>query len=358
MPTHLASLDSLVHPHQMEIQEFASYALVIDARSARAYQEDHLHGAVSVPVATVPPHPVRESPAIGAAAPGADETGPSMPSALAAHTQRLSAGDAVLVYCDRGGLDSMVWAAPLRAAGFRVDVLGGGWINYRRWVSAGLELLPRVLSFRPLIAPPVSGLCRVLDVLARRGEQVLDLAAMAGQDLVPGLTLQGDEQPSQAAFETALLDAMRRLNPQRPVWIRDGIAGLGGLALPPALRDALRRSKSVTLEVPLQVRALAWFERLQAMNTPMTFLLEAFSASPSPPTSQTLEQWRSLANADQITDALAAIIRGYIDPRCEGVPVSARVEVIHLASLKTDAVGAAVNAWLGRNSSVFLNGTT
>jgi tRNA 2-selenouridine synthase len=251
----------------------------------------------------------------------------------------------------------MVWAAPLRAAGFRVDVLGGGWINYRRWVSAGLELLPRVLTFRPLVAPPVSGLCRVLDVLARQGEQVLDLAAMAGQDLVPGLTLQGDEQPAQAAFETALLDAMRRLNPQRPVWIRDGIAGLGGLALPPALRDALRRSKSVTLEVPLQVRALAWFERLQAMNTPMTFLLQAFSASPLPPSSQSLEQWRSLENAGQITDALAAIIKGYIDPRCAGVPHSAKVEVIHLASLKADAVGAAVIDWLGPSSSVVPNGT-
>ena len=358
MPTHLASLDSLVHPHQMEIQEFASYGLVIDARSAGAYQEDHLPGAVSVPVAAVAPHTVREPPAMGAAAPGTDETGLSMPSALAAHTQRLSAGEAVLVYCDRGGLDSMVWAAPLREAGFRVDVIGGGWINYRRWVSAGLELLPRVLSFRPLIAPPVSGLCRVLEVLARRGEQVLDLAAMAGQGLVPGLTLQGDDPPSQDAFETALLDAMRRLNPQRPVWIRDGIADLGGLALPSALRDALRRSKSVMVEVPLHVRALAWFDRLQATNTPMTFLLQAFSASPSPPTSQTLEQWRSLANAGQTIDALAAIIKGYIDPRCAGAPPSAKAEVIHLASLKVDAVGAAVNAWLGQNSSGIPNGTT
>ena len=52
MPTHLASLDSLVHPHQIEVQEFSSYALVIDARSAEAYQEDHIPGAVSVPVAT------------------------------------------------------------------------------------------------------------------------------------------------------------------------------------------------------------------------------------------------------------------------------------------------------------------
>lgn len=52
MPTHLASLDSLVHPHQIEVQEFDSYGLVIDARSTEAYQEDHIPGAVNVPGAS------------------------------------------------------------------------------------------------------------------------------------------------------------------------------------------------------------------------------------------------------------------------------------------------------------------
>lgn len=354
MPTPLASLGSLVHPHQMEIQEFASYALVIDARNAGAYQEDHLPGAVNVPVADAgrsasPASEVAE--AIGVA-----ETGIAIPYALAAHTHRLSAGDTVLVYCDRGGLDSMVWAEPLRARGLRVDILGGGWVNYRRWVGPGLEVLPRVLTFRTLVAPPLSGLCRFLDVLARRGEQVLDLATLAGQRLVPGLPLQGDEPPSQAAFESALLDALRRLDPRRPVWIRDGIAGLGDLRLPPALGDALRRSNIVTLEVPLPVRALAWFERLQAMGTPMATLLQALASSTVPPPSQILEQWRRLASAGQVTDALAAIIQGYVDPRSKAAPASARVEVVRLGSLKLDAVAAVVNGWLGLDASAVPNG--
>jgi len=351
MPTHLASLDSLVHPHQMEIQEFASYALVIDARSAGAYQEDHLPGAVSVPIAATPPTSAQDSSLTG-------EPGPLIPDALAAHTQGLPAGETILVYCDRGGLDSMVWAAPLRSAGFQVDVLGGGWINYRRWVSAGLDLLPRVLTFRPLLAPPVSGLCRVLDLLVRQGEQVIDLAALAGQRLVPGLTLQGDEPPSQHAFETALLDAMRHLDPQRQVWLRDGIVGLGDLSLPPSLRDALQRSKCVTLEVPLPVRALAWFERLQAMNTSIAALLQAFSASALPPPSEVLERSRALASAGQVTDALATIIRVYIDPSSASLLTSAKVEVIRLASLKADAVAAVVDGWLGSDATGVPNGTT
>lgn len=345
MPTHLASLDSLVHPHQMEVQEFASYALVIDARSAEAYQEDHLPGAVNVPVAAACLAGVQFTSTERGIAAVAGEAAPSMPYPLAVQVERLSPGDTVLVYCDRGGLDSLVWAGPLRVAGFRVDVLGGGWINYRRWVSAGLELLPRALTFRPLLAPPAGGLCRVIDLLVQHGEQVVDLTALAGQRLVPGLTLQGDTPPSQAAFETALLDALRKLDPQRPVWMRMGLAGLGGLTLPPALRDALYRSISTRLEVPLSARAIAWSDRLQVMGTGINTLLQAISASGMSPAAAVIEQWRSLTNAGRMTDALTEIIATYIDPRTEASGWTGRLRVVRLESLTTEAVATEVDGW-------------
>lgn len=345
MPIHLASLGSLVHPHQMEIQEFASYALVIDARSLEAYQEDHLPGAVNVPVAADRLAGVQFTSAERGITAVAGEAAPSMPYSLAVQVERLSPGDAVLVYCDRGGLDSLVCAGPLKVAGFRVDVLGGGWINYRRWVSAGLELLPRALTFRPLLAPPAGGLCRVVDRLLQQGEQVIDLTALAGQRLVPGLTLQGDTPPSQAAFETALLDALRMLDPRRPVWIRMGLAGLGGLALPPALRDALYRSISTRLEVPLSARAIAWSDRLQAMGTGINTLLQAISASAMSPAAASIEQWRSLTSAGKVTDALTEIIKTYIDPRTEVPGWTGQLHVVRLASLTTEVVAAEVEDW-------------
>ncbi len=279
MPTHLASLDSLVHPHQIEVQEFSSYALVIDARSTEAYQEDHIPGAVNVPVsgrrASVP-----ESDATALVAHDAE---PSVPYLLAALLTGLGAGASVLVYCDRGGLDSLVWADPLKAMGYRVDVLGGGWGNYRRWVVAGLEVLPRALTFRRLLAPPAGGMCRVVDRLVELGEQVLDLTVLAGQRWVPGITLAGDTQPSQAAFETALIGALRSFDPRRPVWARDGLNGLGRIALTPSMRDALQRSECLWLEVPLAVRVQAWAERMGAMAIDIGGLLQAISVSTGSP---------------------------------------------------------------------------
>jgi len=41
---------AFVHPHQLEVQDWASYALVIDARPPREFAQDHIPGAVKRPV--------------------------------------------------------------------------------------------------------------------------------------------------------------------------------------------------------------------------------------------------------------------------------------------------------------------
>src|SRR5574337_504704 len=41
---------ALVHPHQLEVQDWSRYALIIDARSPHEYVEDHIPGAVNLPV--------------------------------------------------------------------------------------------------------------------------------------------------------------------------------------------------------------------------------------------------------------------------------------------------------------------
>ena len=347
MPTQLASLDSLVHPHQIEVQEFDSYGLVIDARSTEAYQEDHIPGAINVPVAA---QRLQVPQAEGTALVACDAE-PSVPYALAARLGGLSAGASVLVYCDRGGLDSLVWANPLKAMGYRVDVLGGGWGNYRRWVDAGLEVLPRALTFRRLVAPPVGGLCPVLHRLAVRGEQVLDPTDLAGQRLIPGFTLSGDLTPSQAAFDTALLDALRRFDPRRPVWVRDAMDNLGGLALAPSLRDALQRSESFRLEVPLAVRAQAWLERLGSMGTDIDALFQKIADSVVPPATTALSNWRALAGNGQLCDALVMIIKGYLQPELGPAHWTGRQHVVQLESLNSEAVELEVDRLLASGAA-------
>ncbi|RYE81231.1 MAG: hypothetical protein EOO80_01675 [Oxalobacteraceae bacterium] len=341
MPNRLASLDALVHPHQMEVQDFASYDLIVDARSPGAFQEDHIPGALNVPVGTADRQVHQDISVFGVVR----ESALGIPYKLAAAMRPLAAGARVLVYCDRGGLDSLVWADSLRAAGFDVDVLPGGWGNYVRWVAAGLAVLSRSLGFRLLIAPPVSGMSRVVARLRALDQQVIDLTALAGQRLLPGVTLVSDSPPSQAAFETALLDLLRRLDPRRVVWLRVSLCGLGELTLPPALRDALAGSAGTRLEVPLTARAKAWHHCLLSKGSEAARVINAIAASSRPPASDVLESWRQRSGGGQVLEVLAEVITGYIERRqCDEI-WGRETETLAVSSEAAESVGAAVDDW-------------
>ena len=174
----------------------------------------------------------------------------------------------------------------------------------------------------------------------------LDLADLAGQRLIPGLTLSGDQTPSQAAFDSALLHALRPFDPRRPVWVRDGIGDLGGLALAPSLRDALQRSDSYWLEVPLAVRARAWLERLRSMGTDIDLLLPAIAESVVPPATTALSGWQTLAGNGQLCDALVLIIKGHLQIKPGPTHWTGRQQVVQLDSLSAEAVQMEVDRLL------------
>lgn len=202
-----------VHPGQLGVADFSSYALVLDTRAAARFEEDHLPGAISLPL-----------PAQGAA---------TTPDRLRELASGLPSDGAVLLYAD--GAD-VPWAEAeqwLRAQGLQVDVLGGGWQRYRRWVEASLEVLPRMLQIRVLTADAAEALATASAVLAAKGEQFIDLAALSGG--------------SQYAFETQLLQALRHIETDRCLWIVHRRGEAGSDRLPPAMAEAVRAAPSDAL---------------------------------------------------------------------------------------------------------------
>ncbi len=302
MTAHPSAVDAWVHPHQIEVQEFASYALVIDARDKLAFDEDHLPGAVSLPVNESARRAKRR------------------PRALTALTTGLSRGDRVLVYCDRGGLDSAVWAEFLHAGGWSVDVLPGGWPNYRRWVGAGLEILPRALLFRVLRAPPFSGVERVLSALETDGQQVLDIAALAGRSAWNGLSLSAHAAVSQSAFESALVNALRFCDPERDVWVSEVLLNRADLlSIPDTLNRRLNSSSAVVVYTRLPLRVEAWKAALAEQGVDSNGELSRLSVVDSPPAGALIDRWRSLASTGAQDELLAAILREFVDCRYESL---------------------------------------
>ena len=213
MTTHDESTTPLVHPHQLAVQEFASYALVIDARSPHEFAEDHIPGAVNLPVVDD-----NEFAEVGiqhktdkhaAYLVGVEYSLRNIADQIKPLISRYTPQDRFLVYCFRGGKRSRLWADNLRTIGFEVDVLAGGWKNYRRWVREGLDTLSRAFNYRVLCGPTGCGKTRLLHELRRQGEQVLELEGLAHHRGSLLGDLPGDPQPTQKLFDSALLDEMR-----------------------------------------------------------------------------------------------------------------------------------------------------
>src|SRR5206468_1833362 len=108
--------------------------------------------------------------------------------------------------------------------------------------------------WRVVCGPTGSGKSRLLQELATRGAQVLDLESLARhRGSVLGL-VPGDAQPSQKAFDSAIWNALRRLDPARPVFVESESKKIGDLRVPESLIRRMRESPCLWLDLDLAGR--------------------------------------------------------------------------------------------------------
>lgn len=232
---------------------------VIDVRSPSEFEQDHLPGAINLPVlddterARVGTMYKQESSfkarKIGAALVFRNAAR-HIEGPLAQH----DGGWKPLVYCWRGGQRSGTFGWLLKEIGWRAEIVDGGYRTYRRLVSAALY--DSALAHRLIQLGGYTGTAKteLLPLVARRGVQILDLEGLArhrgsllGQ--LPG------GQPSQKAFETALAKTLQGLDPARPVVVEAESSKIGDLNLPPSLWDAMKVAPWIEVAAPVEARA-------------------------------------------------------------------------------------------------------
>lgn len=347
------SLAGVFHPHAIEVQDFSYYALVIDVRPRAEYESDHIPGAVQLeppPDESLPDAPPDRLPDHGAVQAHDGGRAGGLPEALAAVVEPVRLDQAILIYCGRGGRVSQPLAKALRWRGWTVDVLAGGWINYRRWVQAGLEVLPRLVTFRVVACSLGSEAARVLRAFREVGQQVLDVEALAGSSR-GALNASPASQPAQAWFESQLLQAIRGFDPRAPVWIEDLSPRVGALAVPGALRDAVATAPMVALDVPVAERVRCWQEDEPMLAAEPSELIEAVAALSPPPGRSLLMQLKRAASR-----GLSDLLLGRLLTECVDSAIPART-VLRVAdrhvmgplrseSLAPHLLAAAVRDWL------------
>lgn len=295
---------------------------VIDARSPAEFAEDHLPGALNLPVldnaqrAEVGTVYVRDSRfrarRLGAAL---------IARNVAGHLQRALADKPAdyrpLVYCWRGGQRSGAFAMILAQIGWQVGILDGGWKAWRRLVQQALYDAPFPGPVVILDGNTGTAKTAILHKVAARGGQVIDLEGLARHrgslfGLVPG-----DEQPSQKRFESALAAAVVRLDPTRPVLVEAESNRIGALRLPPSLWQAMQAAPRIALEAPVEARA-RWLTRaygdIIAAPAELADRIEALAPFQA---RDRLADWQRLARDGRFETLAARLMTEHYDPRYE-----------------------------------------
>ncbi len=232
---------------------------VIDVRSPAEFAEDHVPGAINLPVldneerARVGTIYKQQSPFLARKI-GAALVFRNASSHIEGPLAQFDGGWQPLVYCWRGGQRSGSFAWMLAQIGWRSEVVKGGYKTYRRLVTSQLYDTPLNLRIIQLGGYTGTAKTELLHRLARRGVQVIDLEGLARHrgSLLGGMP---GGQPSQKAFESALAAALNGMDPSRPVLVEAESSKVGERLVPPSLWSAMKEAPWIEVGAPMAARA-------------------------------------------------------------------------------------------------------
>jgi tRNA 2-selenouridine synthase len=300
-------------------QSLAPFDALIDVRSPAEFADDHVPGAINLPVlsdaerAEVGTIYVQDSPfranRIGAA---------YVARNIARHLEEALADKSPafhpLIYCWRGGQRSNSMATILSRVGWRTGVLAGGYRTYRRHVQARLYDHDWPLKLVLIDGNTGCGKTAILARLQALGVQTVDLEDLAGHrgSLFGGFA--GRPQPRQKMFESRLLTTLESLDLERPVVVEAESSKIGDLMTPPSLWQVMQTAPRIEIAAPRRERARYLVSAYGDIIADPERLETAFRRLPVYPAQQRLADWRRMA-VDGEYEALAeALMELHYDP--------------------------------------------
>lgn len=298
------------------------YSEIIDVRSENEFAEDHIPGAINLPVLNnaerakvgtiykqVSPFEARK---IGAAL-----VAQNISHHLTQHFASKEKNYSPLVYCWRGGQRSNSLAIVLSQIGWRVTVVEGGYKTYRTYVREELSYLPQQFKYQVLCGLTGSGKTHMLRELAKQGVQVLDLEKLAnhrGSLLGEEWEGKAEPQPTQKKFESLLLQELQKFEPHKTVWVESESNKIGELYLPSSLWEMMKQANCVEVQLPIKAR-VEWLlqEYPHLVNHP-DVLKSKLALLKSRYGKKKIEQWYELIDERQWQILVGDLLLNHYDP--------------------------------------------
>lgn len=226
--------------------------IFIDVRTPKEYAEDHLPGAVNVPLLDD-----QERHEIGIiykqySREKAIERGmelfpnkiPSIYNAVKDHREKT-----IIVYCARGGMRSGIIASLLESIGFKVVQVEGGYKSFRHYITDQLnkfQLKPKIICLYGLTC---SGKTKLLEQLPN-ALNLEELAQHRGS-LYGGVGLKPHRQKK---FENLLLQRLRELNHYGYIFVEGESRKIGDTEIPSFLFKAMKKGSNILIKKDFELR--------------------------------------------------------------------------------------------------------
>lgn len=303
----------------VSIRDLPAFDEVIDVRSPGEFAEDHIPGAINLPVLDNSERErvgtlYKQVSSFEAKKAGAALVSRNIARHLEIHFADKPRSYRPAVYCWRGGTRSGSLTHILQKIGFTAAQLDGGYKAYRRHVVDALARQPAQFTYRVVCGTTGSGKSRLLQEMEQAGAQVLDLEALAAHRGSLLGALPGQPQPTQKMFESLVWRAFTRFDPQHSVFVESESKKIGALRVPDALILAMRASPCVRLDVPLESRVRLLTEDYAhflhdpaVIHTQLAHLVQLRGH-------ETVTAWQDMVKHQEWDQLVAALLQEHYDP--------------------------------------------
>lgn len=161
-------------------------------------------------------------------------------------------GKEILIHCWRGGQRSKAVQWLFNFSGTPCERLEGGYKSYRTALHTYFNEFK--FELRILGGCTGAGKTEILNALAARGEQVLDLEKLANHKGSAFGSIGEEPQPTSEQFENNIFLACLTFDVNKPVWIENESRSIGKAHLPEGLWKAMKRSVLYSIDVDKDIR--------------------------------------------------------------------------------------------------------
>ncbi len=301
------------------VAEIFDFDEIIDARSPGEFSDDHVPGAISLPVLNDAERAMVGTLHKQASAFDAKKIGAALVARNIAHHLETYLRDKPrnyrpLIYCWRGGSRSGAMTTILRSVGWNAMQLEGGHKAYRRHVIAELARLPAQLDFRVICGPTGVGKSRFLRELKTCDAQVLDLEDLAAHMGSVLGAYPARPQPAQKLFESRVWYALQSFDPKRPIFVESESKKIGNLHTPEELLTRMRAAECINLHADIPVRVELLKQEYAHFLNNSELLGQKLDCLTAIQGKERIESWKALAGAGHWDELVAELLIRHYDP--------------------------------------------